>query len=309
MATSAISGGARLHQASIVAMDTIVTASAVSDEADEAVQSKLEQALGWFREVERICSRFDPGSEVFRLSSHVGRPVAVSPLLFEAVQFGCVLSEATDGLFDPTVGGAQVERGFNRNYATGERVNAPSAGEPASWRDLVLDAERRTITLMKPLLIDLGAVAKGMAVDLAAWELSDLGSYAVNAGGDIYAKGRNEDGEPWRIGIDHPRAEGILCTLAVSDGAVCSSGDYLRPAKDAGEHHLLDPRSGRSARQAIACTVVAPTAMLADALSTAAFIAGPDCGLRLLEEQGVDGLIVTPDLGTRMTSGFERWLA
>jgi thiamine biosynthesis lipoprotein len=91
---------------------------------------------------------------------------------------------------------------------------------------------------------------------------------------------------------------------------VCTSGDYERPARvGGGEHHLLDPRSGQSPRELVSCTVVAPSAIAADALSTAAFVAGPKAGVRLLEEQGVGGLLVGRDLTRHMTAGFEGWLA
>jgi thiamine biosynthesis lipoprotein len=225
------------------------------------------------------------------------------------VRFSLNVAHASGGIFDPTVGARQAKRGFNRNYATGQHVQAPPSDETASYRDVILDERAQTIELRKPLMLDLGAVAKGLAVDLAARQLMDLGSFAVNAGGDIYASGLNELGQPWRVGIEHPRADGLICTIALRGTSVCTSGDYERPAADPGEHHLLDPRSGHSPRGAISCSVVAPSAMVADALSTAAFIAGPEAGLRLLKEQDVDGLVVSPDLSMMTTSQFGRWLA
>jgi FAD:protein FMN transferase len=303
MAPSVTSGA---HRVSIVAMDTIVSLEVVDDQAEDEAQ----RALGWFTEVERTCSRFDPNSELFRLSSRVGEPVEVSGLLFEAVRFALEVAELSGGVFDPTIGGAQARRGFDRNYVTGQHVAPPQTAGEATYRDVVLDEQRRTITLRKPLLIDLGAVAKGMAIDLAAQELASFDSFSIDAGGDVYVKGRNEAGQPWRVGIEHPRLAGLIATLELTESAVCTSGDYVRRRVGAaGEHHLLDPRTGDSPRQAISCTVVAPTAMAADALSTAAFIAGPGEGLRLLEEQGVDGMIVSPALSTSMTPHFERWLA
>ncbi|MFI5266211.1 MAG: FAD:protein FMN transferase [Chloroflexota bacterium] len=287
-------------------MDTIVSVQVISERAAEETQ----RALGWFGQVERVCSRFDPASEVFRLSTHVGIPVDVSALLFEAVRFAVQVAELSGGLFDPTIGSAQARRGFDRNYVTGQHVAAPDTADAVSYRDVVLDEQLRTIMLREPLLIDLGAVAKGMAIDLAAQELAGFDSFSIDAGGDLYVKGRNEDGEPWRVGIEHPRVPGLIATLALTEGAVCTSGDYerRRPGVE-GEHHLLDPRTGQSPQQAISCTIVAPTAMAADALSTAAFIAGPSEGLRLLDEQGVDGMIVSPAFGMSMTPHFERWLA
>jgi len=91
----------------------------------------------------------------------------------------------------------------------------------------------------------------------------------------------------------------------VSDTAVCTSGDYERvgPGADAG-HHVLDPRTGRSPGALASVTVVAPSAMVADALATAAFVLGPVEGLRLLERSGVDGLMVSPTLERFATRGM-----
>jgi FAD:protein FMN transferase len=306
MATTATSA---VHSASLVAMDTIVTAKVVTDRPEAEVRRTLEQALGWFGEVERVCSRFDPNSELFRLSSQTGVAVQVSGLLFEAVGFALEVARLSGGAFDPTVGHAQARRGFDRNYATGERLSRAESSD-ASWRDVILDEQRGTISLRRPLLLDLGGVAKGLAIDLAAQDLDRLGAFSIDAGGDLYVKGGNELGDPWRIGIEHPRQPGLIATLALREGAVCTSGDYQRRQPgQTDEHHLLDPHTGRSPRRAISCTVVAPTAMAADALSTAAFVSGPVDGLRLLDEQGVDGMIVSSSLALSTTSHFERLLA
>ncbi|HEX6512067.1 MAG TPA: FAD:protein FMN transferase [Chloroflexota bacterium] len=290
-------------------MDTIVTAQVISERPTGDIEQALQRALGWFHEVERVCSRFDPESEVFRLASRVGEPLAVSPLLFEAIRFSLEVASLSGGAFDPTVGAAQAQRGFDRNYMTGERIASPVSGVSVSYRDVTVDPQARAVKLGEALVLDLGAVVKGMAIDLAAKELAAFDSYSIDAGGDLYVKGRNEQGEPWRIGIEHPREVGLTATLAVEEGAVCTSGDYERRRPGAeGEHHLLDPRQGRSPRQVVSCTVVAPTAMVADALSTAAFVAGAKEGIRLLEEEGVDGMLVDRDLHLSMTTHFKRWM-
>jgi thiamine biosynthesis lipoprotein len=88
---------------------------------------------------------------------------------------------------------------------------------------------------------------------------------------------------------------------------VCTSGDYERPAaKPEDGHHILDPRTRGSASASASVTVIAPTAMLADALATAAFVLGPDGGIELLDRMGVEGAIYTPALERRATRGFGR---
>jgi thiamine biosynthesis lipoprotein len=230
----------------------------------------LDRAFRWSHEVETRCTRFDPDSELRQLTATVGVSIQASAILYEALRFALMAAEESGGAFDPTVA---------------------HTADAVSYTDVVLEPERRTITLRRPLTLDLGAVAKGLAVDMAARELAALRNFAIDAGGDLYLGGSNKQGAPWRVGIRHPRDKSeLIGSLEVSNKAVCTSGDYERPG------HILDPRTGASPESVASVTVVAPSAMLADALATAAFVLGPDDGLALLENQGVDGLIVTASL-------------
>lgn len=287
-------------------MDTVVSIDIAGHPSAADEPDAIHRAFAWFSAVESACSRFDPASELMRLCATVETSVRVSATLFEAVRFAVTVARLSDGAFDPTVGGLMEARGFNRNYRTGQRVapRPPEVLRP-SYRDIEVDQTHQTITLHRPLVIDLGAVAKGLAIDLATRELAGVENYAIDAGGDIYVSGRNHEGSPWRVGVRHPRQPGMWCVLQLSDAAVCTSGDYARPL-DAVEHHLLDPRTGRSPHDLASTTVVAPTAMLADALSTAAFVLGRERGLRLLEQQGVEGLTIDRTMDPAPTRGFAR---
>jgi FAD:protein FMN transferase len=283
-----------------VAMATLVTVRTVRSGADEAIG----RAFGWFDQVEQCCSRFDSQSELAQLTRQPGVAVAVSALLFEAVRFALTAAKASGGAFDPTIGQSMEARGFNREHRTGAVVHTAVDAGPASYRDVELDDSARTITLRRPLLLDLGAVAKGLAIDLAARELQPFEDFLIDAGGDLFLGGRNPKGDPWSVGIRHPRAGGrMIETLRVTGRAVCTSGDYERRAP-AGGHHILDPSRGESAELSASVTVLASSAMLADALSTAAFVLGPAAGIALLEEHGVDGVIVSPELEIHKTRGL-----
>jgi len=300
----------RTYRRSAVFMDTLVSVQAITDQSEAIFDERATAAFAWFRRVERACSRFDPDSELSQLCRHVGEPVPVSPLLFEAVRFAVSIADVSDGAFDPTIGRTLARHGFNRHYLTGQIVDVPDgAADAADYRDICLDADAGTITLRQPLLLDLGAVAKGLAIDLAAKEMEGSAHAVVEAGGDLHARGRNAAGEPWRVGIRHPRYEDALIeALHVSDMAVCTSGDYERRDPSGSGHHLLDPRTGASADAAASVTVIAPTAMVADALATAAFVLGPAHGLRFLDAQGADGLIYSAALERHATRGMARYL-
>jgi thiamine biosynthesis lipoprotein len=274
-------------------------------------RARVDRAFEWFRRVEACCTRFDPHSELMQLTARIGVPVPVSALLYEAVQFAVAVAEETEGAFDPTIGHTMETRGFNREYRTGQlvetdlerdNVGRTLSGPPISYRDVRLNPGQKTITLVRPLILDLGAVAKGLAIDMAARELSALDNFAIDAGGDLYVAGCNPDGAPWSIGIRHPRLMNQLSdSLRLSNLAVCTSGDYERRSP-----HILDPRTGSSADAVASVTVVAPTAMAADALATAAFVLGPVAGIRFLERQGVNGLMISPTLERHSTGDMWR---
>jgi thiamine biosynthesis lipoprotein len=300
----------RGHVETRVFMDTTVVVELVAPgRTAQELMHLADSAFGWFAEVERRCSRFDEQSELTKLSRRTAEAVSVSTLLFGALKLAVEVARLSGGAFDPTLGRAMEDAGFDKNYLTGARVTTPAArGIRATYDDVFLDDSTETVTLRRPMMLDLGAVAKGLAIDLAGQELRGLDGFAINAGGDILACGLNADMEPWRIGIRHPRQpDALLTTLRVSDAAVCTSGDYERPRSTGCGHHLLDAQSGGSSTAAVSATVVASSAAVADALSTAAFVLGPDAGRDVLTGEGVDGMIVGPDLHVVATAGMERY--
>jgi thiamine biosynthesis lipoprotein len=288
------------------AMGTAVSVRIVGVEPGEG-RDAAGRAARWFTDVETCCNRFDAASELRTMCTRpAGTAVPVSAMLFEAVRYALAIAEETDGAFDPTVGARLESLGFDRDYRRGARTGSgiASGASAPTWRDVRLDESARAITLARPLLLDLGAVAKGLAVDLAARELAAYPDFAIDAGGDLYLAGRNERGEFWTVGVRHPRAPGdLIDVVRVSDAAVCTSGDYERRAP-AGGHHIVDPASGAPVDEIASVTVVAPSALPADALGTAAFVLGAARGLAFLERSGVEALIITPALERFATVGF-----
>jgi thiamine biosynthesis lipoprotein len=305
-----VSGG--LPARTEVVMGTLVTIQVVSAGTDADADAAIQRAFGWFHEIEARCTRFDERSELMRLTARTGVPVAASAILYEAVRFALTVAEESGGAFDPTVGHRLEAQGFNREHRTGAMIRAAiTPDDDVNYRDVEIDPDRRTITLRRPLTLDLGAVAKGLAIDTAARELASFRDFAIDAGGDLYLGGLNPQGAPWSVGIRHPRYDHELVdSLRISNQAVCTSGDYERRILGGGDspyenrHHILDPRTGTSSRAVASATVVATGAMLADALATAAFVLGPVDGIHLLNRMGVDGLIVTPELKCYETRGL-----
>ncbi len=285
-------------------MGTVVTIEVVgydrSARARRTRELAIDRAFDWFERVESVCSRFDAGSELRRLCATRGVDVGVSPMLFEAIRFAVAVAEETHGAFDPTVGARMEARGFNRDYLSGAVVGSEvRTDESVSFSDVVLNESARSVRLERALLLDLGAVAKGLAIDMAVQELRPLANFVVDAGGDLYCGGHNAAEQPWTVGIRHPReSHALLTRVAITDAALCTSGDYERRVADdtAGEHHLLDPTTGASPRDVISASVIAPTAMVADALGTAAFVLGCTDGVALLKRHELRACLVDAQL-------------
>jgi thiamine biosynthesis lipoprotein len=296
----------RVHRASM--MGTVLEVKVVgSDEgrlAEKARRAAIERVVKWFERVEADCSRFNPQSELRRLCRTVNTPVVVSKLLYRAIEFAIAVAHETRGAFDPTIGGAMQAMGFDREFRSGK--SAPAAVDSAAtYRDVVLDAARGSVTLLRPLLLDLGAVAKGLAIDLGAQELVEVGNFAIDAGGDLYAGGVNDREQPWAIGIRNPREPAeLLQTIALADMALCTSGDYERRTADGSGHHVLDPTKRDSTQGIASVSTMARSAMVADALGTAAMVLGVEKGLALLTRHHVEGLIVTDQLERHSTAGW-----
>jgi thiamine biosynthesis lipoprotein len=281
---------------SFVMMGTVVSIRVVTHAPDSDIPHRIDRAMAAMRAVQDACNRFDAESALCTLCRHPGQWMDVPPSLYYALRVARAVAELTDGVFDPTVGPKLERLGFTRNHLTGEDVASAGASDPdASYRDITLADDGLRVRLERPLLLDLGAVAKGLAVDVAAKALEGLAGFAIDAGGDVYVSGVDPDGATWQVGIEDPRRPDTLLTgVAVSSGAVCTSGSYRRRSPvDATAHHLVNAITGRPADGLLSATVIGPSAMLADATATAAFLLGPEAGPRFIADLGLAGLFVT----------------
>ncbi len=260
------------------------------------------------RRIDARMSTYDPHSElsVFNRAS-VGEEVAVSAELVQVVEAASEISSATGGAFDATVAPLVSLWGFGAEAAQEWPDEAAVAAARAlvDYRNLRHRSAPPLLQKLAPLQLDLSAIAKGYAVDQMAEVLQASGcsSYLVELGGEIRVAGVAPGGTKWRIGIESPSGEQALATLVLTQGAVATSGDYRQFRQRDGKRvsHVVDPRSGRPVSHRLASvTVVARTALLADAYATALLVLGAEAGTRFAEERGLAALFVT-----RAEDGFE----
>lgn len=304
---------AGLHRYHRLLMDTEVELAFEAESGREASAIQAEV----FAEMERLeglLSRSRPGSDVYRVNTGAGRePVAVSPETAAVAAAALRYASLSRGAFDPTVAPLLDQWGFlGQDFRVPKPEELEAALPLVDYTQVQLDQPGGRIFLPRPRMsLDLGGIAKGYIVDrgMALLEEAGVKHAFVNAGGDMALRGGKPGGDPWRIGVRHPREPGkIIAVLSLTDGAVVTSGDYERTftAEGRSYHHILDPRSGYPAAAGLAgVTVLAETAMEADALSTALFVLGPEKGLALVESlPGVEALLVTADLEVILSTGL-----
>jgi thiamine biosynthesis lipoprotein len=246
---------------------------------------------------------------------HTGELVLASATLRAALRASLRVAEWSGGIVAPTLLDAVEATGYDRPFdalcgLVDVGPTEPRTLPPAdAWRDIAIDDLAHTIALPTRARLDLGGTAKGWAADRAAARLGVLGPTLVDAGGDIAVSGPLPDGRPWTIAVADPRAPGAtVALLSVDRGGVATSGvDYRRWQRGgAWQHHIVDPRTGAPAlTDVLSATVVAPSALVAEAAAKVVVILGAEDGLRWLDHhEGFRALAVCND-GRVVTSA--RW--
>ncbi|MES0278879.1 MAG: FAD:protein FMN transferase [Dehalococcoidales bacterium] len=288
-------------------MGTFVTITVIGD--DKAAGTAIVQDT--FAEIGRlssILSRHDSSSELARLNAS-GSLTGASSELVSVLERAQVYAMLSGGAFDVTMKPLQdlYQDSFANNRPP-DTADISGALALVGYRNLIIKG--RDLTLVKQGMgITLDGIGKGYIVDQAAGLLKARGmtQVLVEAGGDLSLRGMRQDGDPWKVGIVHPRAlSGYYEVVESSNSCMATSGDYESAyTADYSYHHIIDPRTGYSPAELASATVTATDTTYADALSTAALVMGADEALALLEGlTGVEGLLIDKNLHSRATSGF-----
>ncbi len=299
-------------------MGTQASVTAVARNRAIATAS-IDAAHARLDDVNRRMSDYRGDSEIGRLNSTAaGRALAVSPETFHVLRQAMAVSEACGGAFDVTCRPiVQLWKEAGRQDSLPDRDAIARTLARVGWEKVKLDSTTRSVTLtVDGMQIDVGAIAKGYGLDLAAEAMRKSGAMSclIEVGGDVLAVGTSETGKPWRIGIQHPFQEGVFGYLSLTDRAVATSGDRLRFIVIDGKRysHIVDPRTGRPAEQSPSVTVIAPTGLTADAWATAFSVLSVDEGRRLATTlQDVEALWIggsPDDIRIAKTPGFDRYL-
>ena len=258
-----------------------------------AANTAMTAAFARIRQLNDSLSDYDPDSELSRLSQTAGSGAAV-PVggdLWRVLARAQQLAERSGGAFDITVGPViQLWRKARREKKLPAPERLAAARAAVGWKNLRLDPRRHTATLLVPdMRLDLGAIAKGYAIDeaLAVLRAHGVRRALVSGGGDLCA------GEPppgkagWRIELaplDVPHAPPAQF-VSLAHAGLATSGDLFQHLEIDGRRysHIVDPRTGVGLTDHSLVTIIARDCLTADSLATAVSVLGPEAGLKLVE--------------------------
>lgn len=244
----------------------------------------LEQAFGQAKAFEERYSRFHEGNILAALNARVGEWVEVSEELYALLKFGVRLSEETGGAFNLTVKSILEGWGYDAHYSLNE-------GLPGQTGVIELQDSPCRVYATAPL--ELGGLGKGYILDRIVESLKGFSNFCVNAGGDLWAQGVNERGEPWKALFEHPTDPTQAIGWVEVDGfaLACSSPSRRRWRN---RHHLVDARVKAPANAMLAVYTQTKTGFLADAYSTALFVMGFEAARSAVERFPVQAMLVSP---------------
>lgn len=285
----------------IVALDR--EAKLNPDEVKDAIETALAR-------VNAQMSNWDPGSEVARFDARQDTaPVEISAELAQVMQAAAEVHRLSGGQFDVTLGPLIELWGFGARTPETPHPSDAAIAEAMTQvgqdKVLVLDAESNPPTLAKTVpgaKVYLAAIAKGYGVDVLGQTLRDMGleDYMAEIGGELVTAGTNPDGAPWKIGIERPDAgrRSVQEVVLISGLGMATSGDYRNYFEQDGVRysHIIDAGTGRPVTHSTASvTVLADSAMMADAWATALLALGQERGLPIAEAQGLAVLFIARD--------------
>ncbi|WP_294264676.1 FAD:protein FMN transferase [uncultured Sphingomonas sp.] len=240
-----------------------------SGEVRAAIEARLAELVG-------ALSHWEPTSALCRFNRTAGEWVTLPRDFARVVDAGLHLARLSGGAFDPAIGALVDLWGFGPPgpRPLPDKAAIEAARAVSGWQRLDWDRESRRLRQPGGVRLDLSGIAKGYAAD----ELADLlgrmgiGHCLVEVGGELVGRGIRPDGEPWWVDLEAPPGPTLPpLRIALHQMGVATSGDYVRGG------HSIDPRTGRAPdNRVVSVSVVAKTAMAADALATAIAIAWPD---------------------------------
>lgn len=292
---------------------------------EETANHAFKVAFDRFRDIDRCMSDYDPDSELMQLTRNavVGEKMSVSHDLFTVLQASQSLSMQSEGAFDVTVGPVvKLWRIARRRKRLPDSEKLAAARLAVGFQKLQLFPDSRSVCFDQAgMQLDLGAIAKGYAADVALQAMQAAGVHRalIDAGGDIVAGDPPPDRGFWLIELEKLRSPGNeadpIPTVKIKNAAIATSGDAYQFLEIAGTRysHIVNPHTGLGLTISSTVTVIAPTGMQADGLASAVSVLGPIKGLELIRQlEATQVFVVTLEHENEITEyvseGFKKFL-
>ena len=307
---------------------TTITGYEESREDFERVCGEVLAALGEYHRLFTIYHRFEGLENLCTVNELVGgehRVVTVDRRIIDMLLYAKEMYQKTDGAVNVAMGSvlsvwheyrtAGLDEPWAAVLPPMERLR--EAAEHVDIDKLVIDEENSTVYISDPqMTLDVGAVAKGYAVEMVAQSLEAKGisGYVINVGGNVRTVGTKPDGEAWLAGVENPvegASETYVVYLGLAGESVVTSGSYQRfyTVGDKNYHHIIDRETLMPAEGYLSVSVVCKSSAEADALSTALFCMPLDKGMALVESlDSVEVLWITDDEERHFSSGFSKYV-
>lgn len=287
-----------------VTMGTTYTIDFLSDKAElHTIQQQVNKIL---HDLNQTMSTYIPNSELSLLNQNSSmNKIILSDELYDVIKTAQQISIMSNGAFDVTVSPLLTLWGFGAHAKQPQTVPSQQQIEDVmatiGYDQLILYAEDKSLKKLNPNIhIDLSAIAKGYGVDRIAAYLDTLNidHYLVEIGGDIKAKGHNEYGQAWQIGIERPdpSQRSLQRTLPLHNMSIASSGNYRQFFRLAEHHysHIINPHTGKPIQHnTVAVSVLSPVAMDADGLATAFMVLDNKKAISIADQHNIPILIYT----------------
>ncbi|MBR2353938.1 MAG: FAD:protein FMN transferase [Clostridia bacterium] len=305
--------------------DTVTTVMGYAESEEEfaRVSGEMLAMLAEYHRMFDIYHSYEGMENLCTVNERAGKEeVAVNGEIIELLLYGKEVYALTDGAVNIAMGNVlslwhtcRAEAAENPEQA---KLPDPEALAEArihtQIEDLCMDEEKGTVSFSDPLLqLDVGAIAKGYAVEKIAKAMEEKGvsGYVLNAGGNVRVIGEKPSGSPWIVGIENQKeGEDYLARLSLTREALVTSGTHQRYYTVDGVryHHIIDPDTGMPARGYSSASVVSSDSAMADALSTALFCMSSEEGMALVESlSDAEAIWLLEDGTKRMSSDFEKY--
>lgn len=274
----------------------------------------IQKCWGRMDQIQQEMNAYAQEGDVAEINRNGPQGVRVRQDVYRLLKDSLHFAQLAEGAFDVTVFPlVELWKDAEAQGRFPDQAELKAARDKVGYQNLRLEEPDRVVLAKPGMKVDLGGIVAGFACDEIAAILGSYGikDFLVDTGGEIFCRGKNKGSEPWLVGIQDPQdKQGILMTIELNDSCASTSGNYEKfyTIEGTSLSHIIDPVSGYPQKDIISATVIAKSAELADALSTALCVMGSEKGMALIRRlDSVEALIIENKDGVTRKTQTEKF--